>query len=96
MSVTTLPPLATVQDGHSATLSCEIHEKPENFSEVYQWYRNGKKMNGEMRSMLVFEKVGPEDGGEYTCQVSSIGFEPVMSNAPSVLSVVCKSESAVI
>lgn len=67
--------------GQTARLVVEL-ENPQSFT-TYQWYRNGKPMQGKTSRELLFHSAVDSDDGQYYCKVTNRGAS-VVSNVARI------------
>ena len=80
VSIPPPPPLTVTVSGSSAcplegsqyTLTCTVsgHESLTSPSVTYQWLRGSSTVQGQSNNGLVFNPVGPDDSGTYTCRAT--------------------------
>ena len=84
-TITLHPTHATVDLGGSAVLEC----RAEGEGLVYDWYKDGKQFRHDRRhGKLIFDRMRPEDVGEYYCEVVNDGGR--IKSSPAKLTV-CES-----
>lgn len=66
----TASPIGPVSTGMNVTLNCSADD-PTGSDLTYVWLRNGVRIHQVISPILTLIRVGPEDGGTYTCRVSN-------------------------
>lgn len=71
-NITDIVTLRTIQTQliSPVNVTCEATGSPPL---TYRWYRDGQRIQGEIRSYLYIAEFSPEDRGNYSCEVINSG-----------------------